>query len=308
MAIGDAMTTITMKPEHYPDAALPVDAEFAQLYVERACEGAILARGLRVAIVGLARNISSLLKVTQGRIRDTSHLFQAAKIIVVENDSVDDTAESLRLWAENDPERVIVETSKTGRPQLAGFEPQRMQAMAQYRSRCQELVGEHCPSVDYVIVLDMDAWGGWSNYGILNGIAWHERLNAGCLASTSLFKHSGIQVSGVSQWCHYDQFAFRLYGYGMRMETWFPFWLPPVGSEPLPVFSAFGGLAIYRTCAYLQGEYSSPNGDCEHVHFHKSMSSKGWSIHLNPAQRCVMSWLADEEPSIDAHEHIDDQH
>jgi hypothetical protein len=308
MAIGDTMTTITMKPEHYPDAALPIDAEFAQLYVERVGEGALLASKTRVAIVGLARNLGNLFSVTRQRVCDTADLFDLSTIIVVENDSTDGTDENVRSWAVDDPKRVIVQTTKTGRPQLRGFEPERMQAMAEYRARCQELVREHCPGVDYVIVLDMDAWGGWSNYGILNGISWLKRLGAGCMASTSLFKHNGIQVSGVSQWCHYDQFAFRMYGYGMRMETWFPFWLPPAGSYPIDVFSAFGGLAIYQTAAYLQGEYSSPDGDCEHVHFHKSMSSKGWSIHLNPAQRCVMSWLVDEEPSIDAHEHIDDQH
>ena len=142
------MTTITMKPEHWPDAALPIDAEFAQLYVEKVCEGAQLAKSMSVAIVGLARNLDNLLEVTQQRINDTAKLFDTTKIIVVENDSVDGTAENLQAWAKHDPERVIVQTTKTGRPQLRGFEPERMQAMAEYRTRCQELVeGGGCLSV-----------------------------------------------------------------------------------------------------------------------------------------------------------------
>jgi hypothetical protein len=309
MDVCDTMKTVTMRDEHYPDAVLPVDAEFTQQYVDAVCEGAVIAKDLEVVIVGLARNLGDLLPVTMDRIYETANMFKSAKVVIVENDSTDGTAESLEQWAKEDPGMVIVETTTTGRPQLRGFEPERMQYMAEYRARCQELVRQHCHECDYVIVVDTDAWGGWSNPGVLNGIAWHERnLTAGCMASTSLFKHAGIQVSGESKWCHYDQFAFRWYGWAIRLEPWFPFWLPPPGVDPLEVKSAFGGLAIYKADAYLEAEYSSPDGDCEHVHFHKSMLSKGWTIHLNPAQRCVMSWLVDEEPSDAAEHHIDDQH
>lgn len=301
------MTTVTMRPEHEPENVLPVDPEFSQQYVDATCDGAIVAARSKVAIVGLARNICSILPITIQRIYETAQMFDDFKVVVVENDSTDGTKDMLETWAVEDPEHVIVDLSDCGRPQLHGFEPQRMQAMAEYRNRCQEFVRRHCDDCDYVIVLDTDAWGGWSNHGVLSGIAWHERLpEAGCMASTSLFKHAGIQVSGETKWCHYDQFAFRWYGWAVRLEPWFPFWLPPPGAQPLKVHSAFGGLAIYKRKAYVSAKYSSPDGDCEHVHFHRMMNSKGWDIYLNPAQRCVMSWLVDEEPS-DA-PHVDDQH
>ena len=308
MDAGDTMTTVTMRDEHHPDAVLPVEPEFTQQYVDATCEGAVTAAGLKVAIVGLARNLGDLLPVTMQRIYDTAAMFRDYRIVIVENDSADGTAETLQQWAKDDPEHVIVQTNKTGRPQLRGFEPQRMQAMAEYRNRCQDLVREHYSDCEYIIVLDTDAWGGWSNQGILNGITWHERMPmAGCMASTSLFKHGGIQVAGEIKWCHYDQFAFRWYGWAVRMEAWFPFWLPAPGATPLEVNSAFGGLAIYKPEAYLSARYSSPDGDCEHVHLHRMMKEKGWTTHLNPAQRCVMSWLVDEEPSDAAEHHSHDQ-
>lgn len=302
------MTTVTMRDEHLPDAVLPVDPEFTQQYVNATCEGAVTAAGLKVVFVGLARNLGDILPATMERIYATAAMFRDYRIVIVENDSEDGTAETLQQWAVEDPEHVIVQTNKTGRPQLRGFEPQRMQAMAEYRNQCQDLVREHCGDCDYVIVLDTDAWGGWSNQGICNGIMWLQRMpHAGCMASTSLFKHFGIQIAGKTEWCHYDQFAFRLYGYGVRMEPWFSFWLPPPGAKPIEVLSAFGGLAIYKPEAYMSATYSSPDGDCEHVHFHRMMKSKGWTIHLNPAQRCVMSWLADAESPTDA-QNVHDQH
>jgi hypothetical protein len=174
--------------------------------------------------------------------------------------------------------------------------------MAGYRNQCQELVRRHAPDADYVIIVDLDAWGGWSTHGVINGIGWHERLaDAGCMASTSLFKHAAYRIGQEAVWCHYDNWAYRCYGWAPRMGPWFTFWLPPPGHPPLEVNSAFGGLGIYKTAAYLASEYSGE--DCEHVPFHARMKEKGWSVFLNPSQRCVMTWLVDEdeEPSDGGH-------
>ena len=58
--------------------------------------------------------------------------------------------------------------------------------------------------------------------------------------------------------------------------------MPPVGSPPFPMNSAFGGLCVYRTGAYLGGRYSGKNADCEHVNFHRELADKGWDLYLNP--------------------------
>lgn len=300
---------ITITPDKLPDAALPVDPEFASLYADVTCEGALVAARSSVVVVGLARDIGGILPTSIERIEQTVRHFASWKAIVLENDSTDDTKEILTKWATGDPEHVIVEMTDNGKPHLHGFEPARTEAMAQYRNRCRELVREHCSDADYVLIVDLDAWGGWSVHGVINGIGWHERMpEAGCMASTSLFKHQYMLADGKRPWCHYDNWAYRWLGWSPRMGPWFTFWLPPPGASPIEVNSAFGGLGIYKTAAYLEAEYSGE--DCEHVPFHGRMKEKGWSIHLNPAQRCVMTWLADEddeEPSDGGH-HSDDQH
>jgi len=57
------------------------------------------------------------------------------------------------------------------------------------------------------------------------------------------------------------------------------------------VCSAFGGLTIYHTAAYLAGTYDGVH-DCEHVPFHDSIAkATGQHLSLNPSQRCVMQWM-----------------
>jgi hypothetical protein len=302
---------ITCNAEHTPDVALPVDYEFCPLFTELACDGALVAARSNVAVVGLARDIAGILPMTLQRLSQTVKHFAGWKCIVVENDSTDDTKALLKAWAAEHSGHVVLELLDNGRPHLHGFERERVMALADYRNRCRELVREHYPEADYVVAVDLDAWGGWSVHGLLNGIGWHQKLpKAGCMASTSLFKHAGTLMDGKTPWAHYDNWAYRWLGWTPRIGPWFTFWLPPPGAPPIPVNSAFGGLAIYNTQPYLEAAYSGDNGDCEHVSFHRIMQSKGWSIFLNPAQRCVMSWLADEdeEPSDGGRKHGDDQH
>jgi hypothetical protein len=165
------------------------------------------------------------------------------------------------------------------------------------------MVRANCRDVDYVIVVDFDAWGGWSLAGVMNGISWHEQQKrAACMASTSLMQHAQIEVAGQRVWAHYDQWAFRLYGWSQRFEPWFALWIPPPGHPPIRVLSAFGGLAIYKREPWLDHTYSSDDGDIEHVGLHRRMIGSGWEIYLNPAQRCVMQWVPD------GGKHSDDQH
>lgn len=299
--------TITVTPDRMPDAALPVDHEFAALFADVTCEGALAAAKSKVCIVGLARDLAWILPSTIARIKNTAKHFASWRAVIVENDSTDGTKELLTKWATDDPEHVIVEMTDNGRPHLHGFERARTEAMADYRNRCRELVREHAADADYVIVVDLDAWAGWSVHGVINGIGWHQRIvSAGCMASTSLFKHSGTLIDGKAPWAHYDAWAYRWIGWQPRMGPWFTFWLPPPGAPPIEVNSAFGGLGIYKTKAYLESEYSGE--DCEHVPYHRRMQEKGWQVFLNPAQRCVMTWLVDEDPSDASGQHSDDQH
>jgi hypothetical protein len=169
--------------------------------------------------------------------------------------------------------------------------------MAEYRDSCQRWVRACAKDADYVVVIDFDAWGGWNDDGVLNGLGWLVELpGAYGMSSVSLFQHD---FGGGRDWYHYDLWALRgvgqadcyfdtyQNGYGGFGYTW----LPPVGSPPVLVSSAFGGMTIYRADAYLRGTYDGTT-DCEHAPFHKSIAkATGQHLFLNPSQRCVMHWM-----------------
>ena len=122
-----APTEIVFRPEkHTPDAALPVDHEFAALYADVTCEGALVATKSKVAIVGLARNIGGILPHSIERIHKLARHFADWRAIVVENDSEDNTKEVLTKWATDEPAHVVVELLVNGRPHLRGFERERV--------------------------------------------------------------------------------------------------------------------------------------------------------------------------------------
>ena len=180
------------------------------------------------------------------------------------------------------------------RPHLHGWEPERVERYAQYRNECRTMAQEIAPDADYVIVLDLDAWGGYSQDGVLNSIYWLERiLTAGAMASVSLFE---IQDQfGTVHLCHYDQWAFRWESYTHRIREWFTRWIPPIGSQPMLVKSAFGGLCVYKAAPFYASHYFSDQGDIEHVGLHKSLKANGYDVFLNSASRVTMHWIADDK-------------
>jgi hypothetical protein len=60
--------------------------------------------------------------------------------------------------------------------------------------------------------------------------------------------------------------------------------IPPT-SDLIPVRSAFGGLAIYKTSVILSSKYASVlTGEsiCEHVFLHHIIAEAGYLIFINP--------------------------
>jgi hypothetical protein len=184
---------------------------------------------------------------------------------------------------------VTVVLQDLNRPRLSGFEAARVEAYAEYRNHYRRIAADTHRDADYVIAVDLDPHGGYSLYGLINGIGWMERIpDAACMASTSLFYPPRIVENGKLLLGHYDQWAFRAYGWGQRFETWFMFWKPPPGAHPIEVYSSFGAAAIYRAKPFYECEYVSIDGDIEHVGLHKNMRRAGWRIFHNPAQRTLM--------------------
>jgi len=65
-------------------------------------------------------------------------------------------------------------------------------------------------------------------------------------------------------------------------NCWMKEWHPLIGSDPVHMFSCFGGLAVYNAEVFMSGRYGPELGS-EHVQFHKSLYDMGYKMYLNPS-------------------------
>jgi len=265
------------------------DVDYFDSYKEHVEFGRVEARRQKLAIVSICRNAMPYLRNTLALVDELAGLWRDCSLYVYENDSTDETAAvlddfAIRQW-------VTVKHDTLGGEDSRGFEPERTVRLAKCRTRCQEWVRRNAADANYVMVLDADPHGGFSVDGVLNSLGWFcemlgesfHRREPGAMASHSLYVREEQGGYGVAA---YDAWAGRLSWWEDRREhNWFHMLMPPVGSEPIPMNSAFGGLCLYRREAYLAGIYEG--GDCEHVFHHKAMQKAGYQLFLNPGSRYV---------------------
>lgn len=280
-----------------PEDVWVVDQEYAEAYQARVADGRAVAREQSANIVAIARNAMPLMANTFDLLCEVQAGFADCKMFVYENDSADGTDAALDKAASVLP-WLSVEHGSLGGEDSRGFEPERTIRLAHCRNRCLEWVREHRKATAFTIVIDVDPEYGFSVDGVFNSIAWLATKRssgvptpAGGMASYSLIRmpQEGGQV-GVA---HYDAWAARPVCWWRDRKdeigfTWFSAFLPPVGAPPCPMNSAFGGLAVYWTEAFLSGGYSGE--DCEHVPHHRRMAKAGWQMYLNPGCRYIAAW------------------
>lgn len=239
--------------------------------------GKIKAKSSSIVIIGLARNIEKYIDRSIQQLLNIAESFKEYKICIYENDSVDQTREKLNTY--QDKISIIGENDNS--QYLTDFSVARTTRMARYRNICFDWVKNNALSYDYVLVVDLDADGGFSVEGIFNSIFWLSKINnAGCMGS---YSYKVIDLLKEKNIYHYDTFAFRLNHSTNNDSSWAANLTLKVGSVPIKVNSCFGGLALYKKEAFLSGKYDGE--DCEHVTFHNSLAKNGWDTYLNPTSR-----------------------
>lgn len=275
-----------------PEPLWPVDPEYRDYYESGVATGKATAADTDACIVAIARNAMPVLVNTLLLLAFVRKHFRSCQMYIFENDSEDGTGEVLDGVAA-DHDWLHVQRESLGGIDTRGFEPERTERLAYCRNKCFDWVRENQRHTSWTIVADLDPPGGFSIDGVFNSVARLADLSMGAsplrpggMASYSLYKTG----TGIAQ---YDAWAARPVSWwrDRREEigfNWFSAFLPPVGAPPCPMNSAFGGLAVYRTEAFLSGGYSG--GDCEHVPHHRRMREAGWGMWLNPGCRYIAVW------------------
>lgn len=259
-------------------AFLPIPTR-AEQYQATVAHGRKVAKNKRVVIAGLARNIGRILAKTMARIEHTGEMFKDYRVVIFENDSIDDTTKRLLDWA-RDNVRVHVISEERNDPINPGTRClNRTTRMAVYRNKCQDYIRDNFPEFDYVILVDTDIAGGWSYDGVANTIG---QPTWDFMGSNGIIYKNWQDI--IRKALYYDVWAFRWYGDwkaknadSLNPRSWHR------GDSRVPVFSCFGGLGAYKMNAYLSSRYDGT--DCEHIPFHRGMMEKGFNqLFMNPSQ------------------------
>ena len=265
------------------DQIYPVYPSCVEQYTIQTQKGKDIAAQNKIGIVSLARNCSKNIIKSVEKIQKI--ICKDWRMIIYENDSTDNTKNLLQTIEDYRIQTISIDDNSS---YLIDRSQTRTNNLAKYRNFCVDWINKNYADCDYVIVLDLDADLGFSVEGIYNSIGWLNLLDdAGGMGSySSLLSIEENKIIFV----HYDSFAVRMNDWEPITNNidvnhvWFKYWHPLVGSNPVPIYSCFGGLAVYKTQAFLKGRYDGSLGS-EHIAFHKSLRDQGYNMYLNPSSR-----------------------
>lgn len=249
-----------------------------------------------VAICSIVRNSNNGLVKNIPVVEKLRTKFKDSQVIVFENDSTDKTKSTLEHWSKNSTnvfvkcenfgERTIPKNDVDGFNKYFSF--YRISKMARYRNQYLELLANMERSFDYVIIIDLDI----EKFSI-NGIAH----SFGLAKYWDVITANGYSYSTTFRKRYHDTYALVEIGEESidqnektifeNQQKWS--YLEP-GGKLEKVYSAFGGLAIYRYEAIINKNYgvTKNNNDrvevkCEHYYIHHLMQCDGNDkIFINP--------------------------
>lgn len=262
-----------------------------------ALRGFALMKRTKVLIVGLVRDVESTLPHLIRKTEKVGKAFADYRILLVENDSKDQTRSLLLKWRQRNP-RVTILGCGVNSPECRLSLPGGKGDHDVNRKRISKMVFlrniylDALRTVDVAewpltIIWDLDILGSAYLDGIANTIS---RMDADPSLS-AMCAYGAYHVS--SLWNnHYDNYAAVLKGESYRHDLANLHYTKTIsgmtsqpGSNPFEVESCFGGFTLYRTAAltnrnvFYDMSPSLDNVECEHVRLHAKLPGR---IECNP--------------------------
>ena len=249
-----------------------------------------------LAICGLAKNCARTLPENINFIEEISSLFNMVKVVVVENGSTDSTRVQLNSWANKNQTVKIVNgelaafsTDKLSPGVNFYYSRHRIAKLAHLRNQYLEELKQSEIAFDYLLVMDFDV-DKISFAGVLDSFAQQNSWDA-----VAAF---GYSVSPRLRRRYHDTFALVFLDNASVPQTENSIkkiqrdWVPDMASNNLlPVFSAFGGLSIYKWNLVKSFQYEVMLNEDSRVEVrceHYSFSSQ---LQANPGKRVVVNPL-----------------
>lgn len=266
--------------------------EYYESYHKYVVEGYKRMAEQKAVFCGCVRDTGELMDITIDRLEKTGLLFKDYRIVIFESDSKDKTLEVLKRCAFKN-NKIIVLSERKGFWRYVDHGNKRMRIMAYCRNKYLRYVQDNLSDFDYMFVLDMDIFGGWSNEGIANSIGhdnW-DMIGANSLGYGDYYDSYPLRIKDFEDRCYVGG---RQSKYNPKMVSKNkPEWInskQPIlncGEELMPVVSCFAGLGIYKMETIKNCAYGSD--DCEHVVIHKGMHKNGYNrFFINPSMIAVL--------------------
>ena len=260
---------------------------------------------MRLAVCGLARNCASKLPATIRFIETLSTYFESTTIVVVENGSRDKTRVILNNWADSCSSLHIIDGKVPGEENASDtnanpyYSFKRVSRLAALRNQYLDFLKAQAVAPDFVLVLDFDV-DRISLEGVLDSFTreadWDVATAYGYSLSPTLLER------------YHDTYALVPLGEEniLQLETGLKAiqrnWKQDIASSELVrVYSAFGGLAIYKYKQINNLRYDvCSNRDervearCEHFSIANELQKNGYQrIVINPRMHLRFQTLGD---------------
>ena len=222
----------------------------------------------KTAVIGITKNNASCISKGIKNMIKISNLFKESIVYLYENDSHDSTPEILAQWKENYSNKFYYTSDKN--VHKYNFHTQNI---AQARQKALDWVRENYADFELLIIIDPDLYYDINNVGILDTLNNWDKWDV-CFAN-GIYNHKGMT---------WDAFAMRLadqnipwqgnknyfsnfhkkanWGTGRIITKW------------TEVYSAFGGLGMYKADVLKNVNYDLTSIDCEHVPFHYNIRNR----------------------------------
>jgi hypothetical protein len=220
----------------------------------------------KIVIIGTGKNIEPSLTAMQLKIEQVGNNFKDYRVFIYENNSTDKTAELLKAWTHKNPKvTVMSETlspeqlhARTRGHSVKNGSACRMELIAYGRNQVlAKALAAEFDDFKFVLVTDLDFLAGWTVKDVLKACAIKQPWD--CLAANSIkLGWKGLHSA------YYDRYAYRDKEFPLGPETigsefWRHLRKYPLIIEPdtglKKVFSAFGGVAIYKRESLKGCEY-----------------------------------------------------
>jgi len=266
-------------------------------YKELFLKGKEKVKDKRLLIHGMVKNAGKELAHNILALEKIGDFFQDYRIVIMENNSTDNTKQVLQEWQRRNPKVIALindfDESKykaipVDNQYSVYFQKSWTQKMFDYRNMVKDYIDNLDFESDYTILVDpdvanIDPEGVITSFG--SDIEW-DSVTA-----------NGYSLSPLLKRRYHDTFAFCEYGLQNQKQTLqmlidnsqlFAFLRK--GMPFIRVFSAYGGLAIYKTDAIkgmkykmILNEFGGIQTRCEHFCLCAQMAEKGRDkVFINP--------------------------